>query len=78
MPTYTFKNNETGEVKEIILRMSELDDYKENNPHLTIQIGAANFVYNSGNKIGVSDGFREVMSKVKERLPVHNIQDDKY
>ena len=32
MPTYTFKHKETGEVQEVVLRMSELDSYKANNP----------------------------------------------
>ena len=32
MPTYDFKNKETGEVTERIMKMSELDDFKKNNP----------------------------------------------
>ena len=34
MPTYNFRNLETGEETEIMMKMSELDDFKENNPHL--------------------------------------------
>lgn len=34
MPNYQFKNKNTGEVEEHILRISELDVFKENNPHL--------------------------------------------
>lgn len=34
MPTYTFKNKTTGEIKEVILRMSELDNFKEQNQEL--------------------------------------------
>ena len=34
MPTYNFRNKKTGEEFEIVLRMSELDQYKEDNPHL--------------------------------------------
>ena len=32
MPNYEFKNNETGEIMEVTLRISEYDEWKENNP----------------------------------------------
>jgi hypothetical protein len=32
MPQYEFKNNETGEIMEVTLRISEYDDWKDNNP----------------------------------------------
>lgn len=32
MPTYTFKNKNTGEVIEHIMKMSEYDDYVSKNP----------------------------------------------
>lgn len=32
MPQYEFKNSETGEVKELSLRISEYDEWKDNNP----------------------------------------------
>jgi predicted nucleic acid-binding Zn ribbon protein len=31
MPQYEFKNNETGEIMEVTLRISEYDEWKENN-----------------------------------------------
>lgn len=34
MPTYNFRNKETDEEFEIEMRISELDEYKEKNPHL--------------------------------------------
>jgi hypothetical protein len=34
MPTYKFRNTETGEVTEHMLKISELDQFKENNPTL--------------------------------------------
>jgi hypothetical protein len=34
MPTYNFRNKDTGEETEITMSMSELDQYKEDNPHL--------------------------------------------
>ena len=32
MPQYEFKNKDTGEVMEVDLRLSEYDEWKENNP----------------------------------------------
>jgi len=34
MPTYNFRNKETDEEFEVTMRISELDEYKANNPHL--------------------------------------------
>lgn len=32
MPTYTFKNKKTGEVKEVVLSMKERDSFEAQNP----------------------------------------------
>ena len=34
MPTYEFKNKNTGEIEEYILSFSEVDKFKKDNPHL--------------------------------------------
>ena len=34
MPTYQFLNKNTEQVEEHIMRVSQLDEFKENNPHL--------------------------------------------
>lgn len=34
MPTYAFKNQNTGEIEEYRLSFKELDTFKEQNPHL--------------------------------------------
>lgn len=34
MPTYTFKDKNTGEVFDKFMKISELDSYREDNPHL--------------------------------------------
>jgi predicted nucleic acid-binding Zn ribbon protein len=48
MPTYTYKDNDTGEVIDKFLKISELDDFEKNNPNLTKVIGAPALV--SGHK----------------------------
>jgi hypothetical protein len=41
MPTYEFRNVETGEIVERVMRMSEYDDFVKNNPHLERFFSAA-------------------------------------
>jgi hypothetical protein len=40
MPTYTFRNKDTGEVFEQFMSISELDVYKESHPELVQQPSA--------------------------------------
>jgi predicted nucleic acid-binding Zn ribbon protein len=66
MPTYTFKNTETGEEQDIILRMSQVDEFKESNPHLTQVIsGGQGLVRNSGS-VKPDSGFRDVLKSIKK------------
>ena len=68
MPTYTFKNNETGEVIETFLKVADLDQYKKDNPHLTTVIGATATVSGVGG-LKNDNGFKEVLHKVAEAHP---------
>lgn len=70
MPTYNFKDKVTGEESERILRMSELDTFKEENPNLeqVIVASSGGFIYEGGNSLRVDDGFREVVARTEERL----------
>ena len=34
MPTYEFKNKKTGEIEEYLLSFSQIDKFKQDNPHL--------------------------------------------
>ena len=44
MPTYIFKNIETEEIEEHYMKISELDQFKEDNPQLKIQLQGMNMV----------------------------------
>lgn len=68
MPTYNFRNKETGEITSISLRISELDVYKENNPTLETVISAPNLVSGSGG-IKNDSGWKENMSRIAEAHP---------
>jgi predicted nucleic acid-binding Zn ribbon protein len=48
MPTYTFKDENTGEVFDKFMKISELDTFREENPHLKNIIHAPELI--SGGK----------------------------
>ena len=37
MPTYIFKNKDNGEITEIQMRISDLDQFKQSNPNLSLK-----------------------------------------
>jgi len=78
MPTYNFRNIETGEESEIQMRISELDEYKSNNPNLQQFLTKAPALGDSV-RLGLTkpdNGFKEVLSKVHERTPGSQLNRD--
>tara|TARA_Y100001970_G_scaffold293846_1_gene443797 strand:+ start:9868 stop:10161 length:294 start_codon:yes stop_codon:yes gene_type:complete len=70
MPTYVFENQDTGEVTELQMRMSELDDFKKNNPEMKQIITGVNLMYNSQSAKNNKDGgWNELMSKMADANP---------
>jgi hypothetical protein len=67
MPTYNFKDSNTGEISEITMRISELDTFREKNPHLSIihSSSSINIVRSSG-KLKPDEGFRDVLKSIKK------------
>ena len=46
MPTYEFKNKNTGKIEEYLLSFSEVDKFKKDNPHLSrIWTNTPNVIY---------------------------------
>jgi len=79
---YTFLNKNTGEVEEHIMRLSELDSFKENNPHLERY-------FTAGSIPGLGDGMRMdtpgagkadstfekyIINRMKETIPNNTIK----
>lgn len=66
MPTYTWKNLNTGEITENILKIAELDAYKANNPHLERYITSAPTMSDPVRlgRVKIDNGFREVLQKI--------------
>lgn len=62
MPTYVFKNNETDELEEHHMKIAELNEFKEKNPHLTVQVGTPSMV------TGVKSTLRMAGSEWRDHL----------
>lgn len=72
MPTYEFKNRDTGEIIEARMSMTELDKYKEDHPELERYFGNQT----NGTTYGTpkqSEGFKEVMSRMQDAHPRANL-----
>lgn len=71
MPTYVFRNKETGEQFEQVMKMSELDTFRAENPQLETVIQAVAF--GDPTKLSTTrkfdSGFKEVLQKIHERSP---------
>jgi len=70
MPYYIFRDINTDETFEKLMKISELDQYKLDNPHLQTVPQAPGF--SDPVRLGrlkPSDGFRDVLQKVKQGSP---------
>jgi predicted nucleic acid-binding Zn ribbon protein len=68
MPTYTFKDTETQEVFDVVISMSELDEYKKEHPNHERHFDEAPSIV-SGGRSNSDSGFKEVLSKISEAHP---------
>ena len=65
MPTYTMINNDTGEEKEMLLSLSEREELLSGGTH-TQKLSTAKFISQHGSTLSqTSNGWKEVLSKVK-------------
>jgi len=65
MPTYTFKNADSGEIEEHFMKISELDAFRQSNPHLSTVIGSSTLVRDSG-RMKPDDNFRDLLKTIKK------------
>jgi hypothetical protein len=76
MPTYVFRNKETGEQFEKIMKISELDTFRQENPQLETVIQSVAF----GDPTKMSStrkfdtGFKEVLQRIHEKTPGSQLQ----
>ena len=70
MPNYDFVNEQTGESETHYLSISELDKFKEDNPHLRRVITAPAIVGGLGSGgVKAGGGLDEVFAKTAEAYP---------
>ncbi len=71
MPTYSFRNKDTGEIFDKILRLADRDEFLTQNPHLeSVITGAPAFTGDHITAVKKYDtGFKEVLQKIHERTP---------
>lgn len=71
MPTYTFLNIHTGEELDLLMKISEKEEFLKNNPDLEFILKAPSIVsgVSTSSQNKVPDGFKEVLSKVSEAHP---------
>jgi predicted nucleic acid-binding Zn ribbon protein len=67
MPTYGFRDNNTGTEFTEFMTISALDDYLKTNPHLTQLVNGAPMIA-SGRGMGKPDnGFRDLLKDMKKK-----------
>ena len=65
MPTYTMINKETGEEKEMVLSLSEREEFLSKDTH-SQKLSTAKFISQTGSTLSkTSNGWKEVLSRVK-------------
>lgn len=77
MPTYSFKNIHTGEITEHILKISQLDEFKSNNPDLEIHITGSPGLSDPA-RLGLvkpAAGFRDLLKNMKKKNRRSTIND---
>ena len=69
MPTYDFRNKETGEVFEKIMKIAEREQYLLDNPQLESIITTAPAFTGDHVTIKKDTGFKEVLQRIHEKTP---------
>tara|TARA_Y100000114_G_scaffold96848_1_gene90134 strand:+ start:988 stop:1236 length:249 start_codon:yes stop_codon:yes gene_type:complete len=70
MPTYEFRNKETGEITEERMSFTVLDKYKEDNPHLEQYHSTyPGLVADAHVRDKRPDGFKDVLKSIKKANP---------
>jgi hypothetical protein len=71
MPTYAFRNKETGELTEKFMGISAREEYLTQNPQLETMVNGAPMICDPV-RVGarkLDTGFKEVLQKIHERAP---------
>lgn len=69
MPTYDFRNTETGEVFELFMKIAEKEQYLLDNPKLEQALLTAPAFTGDHITLKKDSGFKEVLQKIHEKTP---------
>lgn len=72
MPTYVFRDKNTNEISEQVMRMSEHSDFMIQNPHLEMYIVSAPVLCDPTRLSATrkfDSGFKDVLEKIHSRTP---------
>ncbi len=71
MPTYEFKNNDTGEVFEKIMSYEKKVKFLEENPNVQSHYTTLNIDYDGGSSVlsKAGSGWKEVQDRIKSGMP---------
>lgn len=78
MPTYAFLNTKTGDIVEKVMKISELDPFKREHPHLQVYIDEV-VPFGDGmrmsNSVAKPDSSFEkyVINRIKESVPGNSV-----
>jgi hypothetical protein len=71
MPTYEYKDVNTGKISEIFLKLADKDQFQQDNPNLEQIIGAPSMITRRDGDVlkKAGAGWNEVLQKVGEHYP---------
>ena len=69
MPTYNFIDTETNEEFEVVMKISEREEFLKDNPQVQPIITAPALISGTGTYQKVPEGFKEVLAKIGESHP---------
>ncbi len=67
MPTYCFRNNETGEVHEEIMKMDDREKYLKDHPELTQVLEMPQIVSGTDGLRKPDDSFRDILRNIDKK-----------
>lgn len=67
MPTYCFRNNDTGEVHEEMMKMDDREKYLKDHPELTQVLEMPGIVSGTDGLRKPDDSFRDILRNIKKK-----------
>lgn len=70
MPSYTFTNTATNQEETHIMKMSELDEFKNNNEHLVQKLNVGTIIGGRSTSSGsLPEGLKDTFREMKKKHP---------